>query len=60
MLAIIDDCQTLISRGMGQPAYNHALASGMEVLLVAEKNISAALEAYRARTLVSDLRRVHK
>jgi len=60
MLAVIEDCQVLISRGLGQPAYEHAQSLGMEVLLVAEKNIMAALEAYRAGSLVSDLRRVHK
>jgi len=43
-----------------QPAYDRAQSLGMEVLLVAESNITTALEAYRAGTLVSDLRRVHK
>jgi len=60
MLAVIEDCQVLISRGLGQAAYERAQSLGMEVLLVAEKNIMAALEAYRAGSLVSDLRRVHK
>jgi len=60
MLVLIQDCQVLISRGLGQPAYGRAIASGKEVWLVAEKNILAALEAYRAGTLVSDMRRIHK
>jgi hypothetical protein len=32
----------------------------MEVWLTAEKDITTALKAYLAGTLVSDLRRVHK
>jgi predicted Fe-Mo cluster-binding NifX family protein len=60
MFAAIEDCQVLISRGMGQPAYARAQSLGMEVILTAQKDISAALQAYLAGTLVSDLRRVHK
>lgn len=54
------DCQVLISGGLGQPAYDHALAQGLEVILPAQKNITDALDAYRAGALVSDMRRVHK
>jgi predicted Fe-Mo cluster-binding NifX family protein len=54
------DCQILISGGMGQHAYEHAAAQGLEVFLPAQMNIRDALDAYRAGTLVSDLRRVHK
>ena len=60
MLGAIADCQVLISGGMGQRAYEHALAQGLEVLLPAEKDIRAALDAYRAGRLTSDLRRVHQ
>ncbi len=60
MLAVIEDCQVLISRGLGQSAYEHAQSLGMEVWLTAEKDITTTLEAYLAGTLVSDLRRVHK
>jgi predicted Fe-Mo cluster-binding NifX family protein len=59
MLANVDDCQVLISRGLGQSAYQRAQSLGMEILLVAEKAIPAAVAAYRAGALVSDLRRVH-
>ena len=54
------DCQVLISGGLGQGAYEHALNQGLDVILPAQKNISDALDAYRAGTLVSDMRRVHK
>jgi len=60
MFASITDCQVLISGGMGEPAFQHAQAQGLQVLLPAEKNIKLALESYRAGTLVSDARRIHK
>jgi predicted Fe-Mo cluster-binding NifX family protein len=54
------DCQVLISGGLGKPAYDYAVAQGLEVILPAQKNITDALEAYRTGTLISDMRRVHK
>jgi predicted Fe-Mo cluster-binding NifX family protein len=60
MFAPIADCQVLISGGMGEPAFEHAQAQGLKVVLPAEKNIKAALEAYRNGNLESDLRRIHK
>jgi predicted Fe-Mo cluster-binding NifX family protein len=60
MFAAIADCQILIAGGMGQPAFEFARAQSLEVILPAEKNIKAALEAYRTGTLVSDPRRIHK
>lgn len=59
MFAPLADCQVLVARGMGQPAYETALASGQEVILTAEVGIREALDAYRRGDLVSDLRRVH-
>jgi len=60
MFSAIADCQTLIAGGMGEPAFQHAQAQGLEVLLPAQKNIQLALDSYRAGTLVSDARRIHK
>lgn len=59
MFAPLADCQVLVTRGMGQPAYNEAVALGLNVILTDEKSIQAALEAYRQGTLTSDPRRVH-
>ncbi len=59
VLAAIADCQVLIARGLGQPAYRRAQDIGLEVFLVAEKDIRAALAAYQDQSLVSDLRRIH-
>jgi predicted Fe-Mo cluster-binding NifX family protein len=60
LFAPILDCQVLVSGGMGQPAYDHATAQGLKVLLPAQKNIVEALEAYRTGTLISDRRRIHR
>lgn len=60
MYAPISDCQALVAGGMGQPAYDGAVARGLQVILTGEWTIDAALDAYQAGTLVSDPRRIHK
>ncbi len=59
IFALLDDCQVLIAAGMGQPAYEQLLARNLTVYLTSEKTIAAALAAYQAGTLVTDMRRVH-
>jgi len=59
MIEAIRDCQVLIAGGMGQPMYNRAISSGLEVYLTGEDRISEAIEAYQKGTLTSDMRRVH-
>jgi predicted Fe-Mo cluster-binding NifX family protein len=59
MIETILDCQVLIAGGMGQPMYNRAVSSGLEVYLTGEDRIADALEAYGQGTLTSDPRRVH-
>jgi predicted Fe-Mo cluster-binding NifX family protein len=60
MFEPVADCQLLLSRGMGQPAYKYAIAHGLQVILTGENSISSALEAQRAGCLASDLRRIHR
>jgi hydrogenase maturation protease len=59
MFEPIADCQVLILGGMGEPAYQNALALGLEVILPAEPNIQKALDMYRNGKLETDLRRIH-
>jgi predicted Fe-Mo cluster-binding NifX family protein len=59
MFSVIADCQVLVAGGMGEPAYQRAQAYGLEVYLTGEWKIEAALAAYQAGLLKSDLRRVH-
>lgn len=60
MFSPIADCHVLIAGGMGEGAQLGALAQGLEVILTGEKQINAALDAYRAGTLTSDPRRLHR
>lgn len=60
LFAPVHDCQVLIAGGMGRHAYDHAVAQGLEVILPRQERIDDALQAYRAGTLESDMRRVHK
>ncbi len=60
MFGPITDCQVLIAGGMGEGALQGALAQELEVILTDEKQIPAALAAYRAGTLTSDPRRLHR
>jgi predicted Fe-Mo cluster-binding NifX family protein len=59
MFAPVTDCRVLLCGGMGAPAYQKALAAGLEVVL-AGGEIQATVNAYLEGKLVSDLRRVHQ
>ncbi|MCL4562455.1 MAG: NifB/NifX family molybdenum-iron cluster-binding protein [Chloroflexi bacterium] len=59
MFAPLEGCQVLIAGGMGEPAFNRIQALGLEVYLTRQKNITLALEAYRAGQLDHDPRRIH-
>ena len=60
LLAGTEDCQMLVSGGMGQAAYDRAAAQGLQIILTGEKEIDKAVESYRKGTLSSDPRRVHQ
>lgn len=53
------DCDAVIVRSMGRPAYAYARQHGIRVLLVGEKTVDEALAAYVAGTLAHDERRLH-
>ncbi len=55
----IGDCQVLVAGGMGQPAYDRALAKAYEVILTGETSIQAAVEAYQRGQLETERWRVH-
>ena len=58
MFAPVIDCQVLLCGGMGTRAYQKAQAAGMQVVLTGGE-MRAAVEAYLAGQLVSDLGRIH-
>ncbi len=59
MFAPIGDCQVLICGGMGTPAYQKALAAGLEVVLTGGE-MRTAVDAYLLGQVNSDPRRVHQ
>lgn len=59
MFSVIADCQVLVAGGMGEPAYQRALAHGLDVVLTDKWRIEDALAVYQAGQLKTDLRRVH-
>ncbi len=58
MFSPIADCQILLCGGMGQGAYQGAVAAGLEVVL-AGGEIYPTVKAYLAGDISSDPRRVH-
>ena len=59
MFAPIADCQVLLCGGMGTPAYQKALAAGLEVVLTGG-DIQSGVRNYLNGRAASDLRRVHQ
>jgi hypothetical protein len=59
MFAPVADCRVLLCGGMGTPAYQKALATGLEVVLTGGE-IGPAVQAYLSGQTNSDLRRVHQ
>jgi predicted Fe-Mo cluster-binding NifX family protein len=59
LFAPIQDCRVLLCGGMGGPAYQKALAAGLEVVLTAGE-IQSVLQAYLNGEVVSDMRRIHR
>ena len=60
MAAVIADCQVLLARGMGQPAFRRLQAAGIEPLLVAERTIDEAVQAYLQGGLQNRPERIHR
>ena len=61
MIDAIQDCQVLISGGMGSPVYERAKRAGLEVILTRSQEIDAAVQNYLAGKLVNvpDLIHMH-
>ncbi len=59
MFAPIADCQVLLCGGMGQPAFEKAIAANLQVIMVGG-DIASAVRKFVEGRLVSDLRRIHR
>lgn len=58
MFAPVSDCQVLLCGGMGEPAYNKALAAGLQVVL-AGGSLDTAVSSYLNGSLASEAHRIH-
>jgi predicted Fe-Mo cluster-binding NifX family protein len=59
MFAPIHDCQVVICGGMGTPAYQKALAAGLDVVLTGG-DMRTAVDTFLLGQLTSDPRRIHQ
>ncbi len=59
MFASISDCQVLVVGGMGTPAYQAAVARGLQVIPVSLTDITSALQAYLDGKLQPEEKRIH-
>lgn len=59
MADVIGDCQMLLARGMGEPAFRALQARGVNPMLVQEHTIDEAVEAYVRGGLQHRPERIH-
>ena len=59
MAAVIADCQVLLARGMGQPAYAALQAAGIQPILTERETIDDAAQAYLRGELTHRAERIH-
>ena len=59
-LAVMDDCQVVLCRGMGNPAYEKLVEAGLTPILTDIVDIETAVQAYIAGTITDNPRRRHK
>ena len=57
--AVISDCDVLISRGMGQPAFNKLQQAGIRPIVTDEGDVETAVSAVLADELTHNPVRVH-
>ena len=60
MAEVIADCQVLLARGMGQPAFAALQAAGIQPILTELQSIDAAANAYLRGELTHRAERVHR
>ncbi len=60
MADVIRDCQVVLAGGMGQPAFLTLQAAGIQPLLVQERTIDQAVQAYLRGELSNHPERIHR
>ncbi len=59
-LAVMADCQVVLCRGMGNPAYEKLVQAGLKPILTDIVDVETAVQAYLAGTIIDNPRRRHK
>jgi len=59
-LAVMEDCQVVLCRGMGNPAYEKLVQAGLQPILTDIVDMETAVQAYIAGTIIDNPRRRHK
>jgi predicted Fe-Mo cluster-binding NifX family protein len=59
-LAVMEDCQVVLCRGMGNPAYEKLVQAGLQPILTDIVNVETAVQAYLAGTIIDNPRRRHQ
>ena len=59
MAQVISDCQVLLARGMGQPAFAALESAGIQPILTEKVNIDDAVLAYLRGELTHRAERIH-
>lgn len=60
MAQVISDCQVLLARGMGQPAFATLQSAGIQPVLTELENIDEAVQAYLRGDLIHREERMHR
>lgn len=60
MARVIADCQVVLARGMGQPAFQALQAAGIEPILTEKQTIDEAVNAYLRGELTHRDDRMHR
>jgi predicted Fe-Mo cluster-binding NifX family protein len=59
MAQVIMDCQVLLARGMGQPAFDTLSSAGIQTILTERQTIDDAVQAYLRGELTHRADRIH-
>ena len=60
ILPVLQDCQVLIGRGMGQPAFVKLQQAGIEPILTDIREVDTAVQAYLDGAITHNPKRVHQ
>ncbi|WP_299645296.1 NifB/NifX family molybdenum-iron cluster-binding protein [uncultured Chloroflexus sp.] len=60
LMEAVPDCQMVVARGMGEPAFQGVQAAGIQAICTPLRTIDDAVQAYINGTLIHHPERVHR